>query len=351
MPSRSPETEVLLHCARQRITELGASRVAELCANQDFRWQGLHRMAKSQRIAPLVWTHLSRIAGDRVPTQLGEQWKAANMRNMLVTEHRARIMQRIFEFLGSRSIRVMLVKGAALDATVYDQPWYTQSADVDLLAEVPYKVLSRDEKIELNAISEGVPFELQFARHHDLDMNHVLGLDYPRIWRDAQPFTFRGHQTYIMSPEDMLLSACINLCRKRFRQLKEMASVNELIGSQTKLNWAKLAVNALECGSSRIVYASLAVARLLLGCEIPNRIGQDLRIGWLRRLAIQRLSSSLCQSLFQIPAPNREPWTEYLASGILRLSSYHSYQFIREVQATTAVRREKEHLLESEVRI
>jgi hypothetical protein len=28
--------------------------------------------------------------------------------------------------------------------------------------------------------------DVDFARHHDLDMNRVLDIDYPRMWREAR---------------------------------------------------------------------------------------------------------------------------------------------------------------------
>jgi len=279
-------------------------------------------------------------AARRMPPALAEHWKRQRIRNILVKKNQARRIREIVEFFAQRGTRVMLVKGAALDAAVYDEPWYTESADVDLLVDTRYSDLSKPDRLALNAILARGRFELEFMRHHDVDMNEVLDIDYRRLWAEARTLDVKGLATaYVTSPEDMLLLTCINLCRKRYVQLKGMVAVRELTRTFPGMDWAGLARNALACGASRIVYAALAITAQALGCAVPASALAGLRVGCTRRWAIHGLSRSVSAYLAQVPELPRGRATRLLASGLLRIASYRLPQFWREVQVHKTMRR------------
>jgi hypothetical protein len=238
----------------------------------------------------------------------------------------------------------MLVKGVALDVDVYEEPWFTESADADLLVDQHFGVLSKADQAILMAMVKGWPVELDFTRHHDLDMNKVLDINYPQLWGDARTVAIEGLQAYIMSPEDMLLAACINLCRKRYQQLKGMMAVREVIRAYPGLDWEKLARNARAWGASRVVYTACTITDLVLGVEVPHQALNALQVRFVRRWTIRNLSGILRSRLFQLPQPPREPAARLLASYLLRMASYRLYQFKREVQGQIALWRYRKAL-------
>jgi Uncharacterised nucleotidyltransferase len=341
MPNMAPETEVLLLCARQRMPESCAHRLLKLCGMEKFRWDLLCQAAVSYQIPSLVLTNLLKNGqvAERIPPAIGKHWRNIKIRNILAKKNQARMVGQIVKFFADRSIRVMLVKGAALDVAVYEEPWYTVSADADLLMDKPYVALSKADRAAIVAMVKGWPVEPEFTRHHDLDMNLVLDINYPRLWEDARAVAVEGLQAYIMSPEDMLLAACINLCRKRYQQLKGMVAVREVIQAFPGLNWEKLAGNALECGANWIVYTAITITTLVLGCEVPSQAMNALQVGFARRWTIRNLSCILSSRLFQLPQSPREPAARVLASHLLRIASYRPYQCWREVQGQLTLRR------------
>jgi hypothetical protein len=340
MRHQSLESEVLLLCARQRLPEPSAARVSELCRGAKFGWNRLCRAAVRHQIAALVLTNLQRCgAAACMPSALAEQWKLIRARNILLKKNQVLTIRKLVDFFAHRSTRVMLLKGAALDAAVYEAPWYTQSDDLDLMVDRPCCDLGPGDSAALRTLFNGWSVEIDFTRHHDVDMNRVLDVDYGRIWADARPWSVGSAAVHIMSPEDMLLTACINLCRKRYGQLKGMMAVRELIGTHTKLDWDKLARSARECGANRIVYAALTVTAHVLGCDLPGHAPDVLRIGFARGWAIRGLGRSISAHLFRIPQPPREPTVRRLASHLLRIVSYRAAQLRREVQAHIELRR------------
>src|SRR5262249_27724377 len=156
---------------------------------------------------------------------LAEQWQSSQIRNLKAKKRRAHAVGQLVQFLRARGTRVMLVKGAALDAAVYAQPWYVRSDDVDMIVDRPWADFAPADHRALNQFLDGKHIELDFMRPHDLDMNEVLHIDYARVWLDARPVELACGRVYLMSREDMLLTACINLCRKRYVQLKGMVGI------------------------------------------------------------------------------------------------------------------------------
>jgi hypothetical protein len=98
------ETEVLLLCASQRLSESAAARVGELCRAERFRWGGMYRAAVCHQIAGLVLPNLLKIdaAARRMPPAIAERWKRQRIRNMLVKKNQARVIREIVEFFAKR---------------------------------------------------------------------------------------------------------------------------------------------------------------------------------------------------------------------------------------------------------
>ncbi len=289
----------------------------------------------------MVLGNLLAIGGcvDRSPAGLIEAWKQRAAVNTLAKNRQAGIVRDVVAFFSQRGSRVMLLKGVALDAVVYDNLWRTQSGDADLLVDTPFDALTTDDAARLGDLIRGHGVELNFRRHHDVDMNGVLFVDYARMWSDARAISYRGEPAFVPSPEDMLLTACINLCRKRYRSLKGMVAVHDVIRAFPTLDWDTLLRSAQACGATRILYASLTLIAEGLGSDTLSGVSSHVQVGPPRRALIRFLCRALGRWCIQVPMRAHESLSERLASELLRVATYRRGHFLREIQAHRDLRR------------
>lgn len=263
-------------------------RVLFAATRQDFREE--HRLAV-EALAPFDLEHVAAIAESHgVAPIVGANLKAESLQrafyeNVLIKAQEAERVARGIARLREAGYQAMLLKGLALDLLVYREPWVTVSKDADLLLRPePGRRLAADEReVRRSLYRSGI--ECDLPGHHDVDMNGVLPVRFDRIWAAARAVDFHGQEAFVMAPEDLLLSLCINSCRKRYFRLKHLFDIAETV-HRIELDWDRLAARAREDRCEAIVYAALHVARETLGCEVP-----DLDLPRLRRLLIRRLAA------------------------------------------------------------
>jgi hypothetical protein len=185
-----------------------------------------------------------------------------------------RLAERLAQALGffeAHHIDVLLIKGFALDQLVYVPHALTTSLDVDLVLRVKQSELSLAEQRAIADVTHGCPLEYDFYEHHDVTLNGALPIDFGRVWRDAVPLPLAGHPAWVMCPEDLLLTACINACRKRFYQLKALCDIAEILRTYPDLNWAGIARRAQADRCQTIVYVAITAAALYLNARWPSQ--------------------------------------------------------------------------------
>jgi hypothetical protein len=214
---------------------------------------------------------------------------------MVRKEHRADRLTQALAYLDRKSIDVMLIKGAALDILVYDQPWYTVPHDVDLILRSRGEEIADDTRIEIMKFLHGSGIEFDYFAHHDVVINGALPIDFQEIWDNATRIKVGGHDIFLMSPEDMLMSVCINSCRKRFFRLKSLCDIAEVINTYPDLKWQELATRARAYECNNIIYTALLVTKMTLGCKLPPGLFDDLEVNPIRVRVIDRLVRHVSQ--------------------------------------------------------
>lgn len=286
----TPEDRVLFACARQDFLD-EHRRTVEALARRGIRWDVVAEAAEAQGVAPIVGFQLRRSV-DKLPPEVAERLERAFFENALVKAEQAQRLAEGIARLRAAGHQVMLLKGAALDLLVYREPWVVSARDVDLLLRPePGRTLAEDEKaVRRSLYQSGVECDLH--EHHDVNMNGVLPISFDRIWRDARPVSWHGADAFVMAPEDLLISLCVNACRKRFLRLKGLFDIAESTMRLQGLDWTRLAARAREDGCEGIVYAALRVTASTLGASVPPSALEDLRLHPLRvrllRAAIAR---------------------------------------------------------------
>ena len=299
------EDRVLFLAARQDFREEHRAAVEALSSVdwEPARWERLAAVAESHGVAPIVGANLKL-----------ERLERAFFENVLIKAQEAERLARGIARLREAGYQVMLLKGTALDLLVYREPWVTTSKDADLLLR-PERRLAEDEKaVRRSLYRSGI--ECDVPRHHDLDMNGVLPVRYDRIWAAARRVDYHGQEAFVMANEDLLISLCINSCRKRFFRLKHLFDIAEST-RRLELDWDRLAARAREDRCEGIVYAALHVTRETLGCRVPD-LG-ILRVPRLRAAVIRRLAARhLRRGSLAASPPAWLPYASYRPEQALR---------------------------------
>lgn len=265
------EDRILFACARQDFGPEHRQAVEELAGSDGIDFDGISFTAERHGVLPIVGANLRRCdpAVLRLSASLAERLETAVFENALLKERDAARLAEALASLRAVRLEAMLLKGAALDLLVYAEPWVTVSRDTDLLVRPLPGFQAGPEERELRSALYREGIECDLNRHHDVDMNGVLPIPFARIWQDARPIDFRGQAAWVMSPEDLLISLCINSCRKRFRRLKGLFDIAETIAAGN-LDWERLTRKTVSYRCEGIVFAALLTTGLTVGCGLPD---------------------------------------------------------------------------------
>jgi len=103
-----------------------------------------------------------------------------------------------------------------------------------------------------------------------------------KIWDRAVPAKIAGVDTLMMSPEDMLLHFCVHLPKHRYNRLIWLCDVLEII-EQTDIDWEYVIEIAEKYRTKAYMYYGLHFTDVLLGCDIPEEVLNELKPPWLER--------------------------------------------------------------------
>lgn len=320
-----PEEQLLIVCARRYISEPSVFKhhvpkdddskdndskdnVSKRAWDSDsgppagcaLDWNIVYTLAQQHGVAPMIHAVFQQNVPPHpsVPPEIRERFEQAYMHNVIVKSQAARQLERILAFFAQRDVRLMLIKGAACDLQVYAQPWYT-THDVDLVIGARRGALSREDRDAIRTFFSPLRgFEYDFYEHHDVTMNQTLAVDFGQIWSDARSVIFQGHPVWVMCPEDMLLAACINSCRKRYFRLKSLLDIAGIVGAHPTLDWTTFVQKARAYDCHMIAYTALFIARNLLNVRLPAMPLDKLCTGSARRAWIHLLSQRMSLSAF-----------------------------------------------------
>jgi hypothetical protein len=292
----TPEERILCACTRQEFSAAHQTAVTSLCVTSPIRWNVLWQAATYHGVAPLVYVNLCNCAAarERIPTQVARAFQDCASSNGAIKMRRARILRDMLALCGSFGIHVLLLKGVAADAVVFKEPWYTQSGDVDVVTrQTEPEIPTSHVKILYSHYGSRDDFELEYGSHHDVNLGGALPVRFDRVWQDAVQSRFYGEPAFVMCPEDLLVCACINSCRRRFLRLKPSLEIAETVSGTPGLDWQKVARIAQQSDCAAMVYAALLAADRTVGCALPKSALDGLPVSSFRATVIRKLVGSL----------------------------------------------------------
>jgi hypothetical protein len=284
-----PEDQLLYLFARQELTPGDQQAIKSLAGRNAIDWERLFDTAVKLGIAPLIHALIQRHPelDLHIPKPASQRLYRYVARNVLREARREQRLHMAIDNFRSRSMRVMLIKAAALKVAVYDCPWYTIAHDLDVILDRRRQSFAQAELAQLRRSLGWKGIEFDFYEHHDVNMNGVLNIDFDAVWRDARPVAYAGREVWLMCPEDLLISLCINCCRKRFFWLKSLCDIGETVRRYPTLDWTALAEKARQYGCQNIVYAALYVTSRTLGLDMRDSVLDSLNVSRVRAMCIR----------------------------------------------------------------
>lgn len=233
------EERLVLLCASFRMTPKQRELAKSVADESGLDWNRFYTCAHSHGLAPMVWRNLA--AGGlspSVPATVSALFGAATEANKRKKARRDEMLASVIDFVGALGMRVLLIKGAAMDLVIYDAPWLVASEDADIMFDKPVSAISHADyaNLERLVVNETI-VEWEFAVHHDVDMNGALDVDFASIWDRALPRSIAGRPVFVMCPEHMLLAACVNVARKGFNRIKGLSAIVDILGANPDINW------------------------------------------------------------------------------------------------------------------
>ena len=288
-----PEEQLLFALTRQRLLASHHDTVQRLCRTATIRWPLVATIAQQHGVAPMLYANALQCPGlaAHMHPPILKQLQGCAAYSMITKARRAEQLTDILAFFHHKCLDVLLIKSAALDLCVYDKPWYTLGYDLDISVRVKSHEISRNERQEItNFLQKLDGIEFEYSDHHDVTMNGILSVDFQSIWHDARKIRYHSQEVFVMSPEDMLLTACINSCRKRYFKLKNLFDIATIVEKNAGLQWPVFIEKARAYQCQAIAYAALFITQSTVGCDLPEDVLARLTPAPLRAAMIRWLS-------------------------------------------------------------
>ncbi len=333
----SPVDRFLLTCTRQACGPEHLQRAAAISREEEFDWDQMFDTATDHSVAPLIYVNLQRCAqsGMPVPDAVLHRFKLQAARYAILKKRQATRLAKALAEFHEQGIEVMIIKGGALDLLVYEQPWYTVPHDVDLVLRATREEMGGKYVPHL----DGYGIEYDFMTHHDIIMNGALPVDFDQIWADSEGAELQGQPVSVMRADDMLISLCINSCRKRYFRLKALCDIAETVAAYPQMDWNQLASRAKLFKVNYIVYTALLAVQMALGARLPGDLLSTLGVGPIRRRLIGYLANRSSLSAFGSLASGRQLFNRQISwQLLLPYASFYPNQIWRRLRFAWATR-------------
>ena len=301
-----PEDQLLLICLRQNFTAEHAWAVCELANSTRMDWDQIALTAKQHGIPSLIYRNLTlcQAEGLDIPEKSIHKFKLSIYKNAMVKKRQTERLIRALSFLHDSDLEVMLIKGAALDCCVYENADYVISEDIDIIIHEKREKLPQAILNEIDVFLHAQGIEYEYFVHHDFDVNGLLPIDFESVWEHAEHAEYLGHPVLLTSTTDLLISLCINSCRKRYFRLKSLCDISETIQIKKDISWQQVVERARNFQCENIIYTALLVTTLATGCNLPADWEDYFVIRPIRQKLIKTTLDYVIKRISFYPYPN-----------------------------------------------
>lgn len=246
-------------------------------------WDLFERIAKANEILPWL-TYQMKEQGlfDRLPAALRETFQAETDRVRGRNERRNEKAMPVLRDLAQAGVSFSIIKGVGLSETIYRNPNYKKSNDIDLFVhrrdiDAIYRAyaahgfipiaerVNHDEKKQRELTMHAAPFVSR-------DLSCVLGtqwglktfrysfrLDYPGIWSRAHRTDFHGVPIQTLAPEDQIIHLSLHYGYFKTYLKDLMDLINLVRAYRTKIDWTFLHEESVRTGADNHVGYAFAL--------------------------------------------------------------------------------------------
>lgn len=277
-------------------TDWSSATISALTQLAPAQWQTLVLLAEQQQVAALLYYRWKRYQQEvPLPTQIKAMLYArfyySAGRNQLLWQE----ISAIADLFHQHQIALLVLKGAALLATVYPDKALRQMADIDLLVaeETIGKAVELLQRRGYQAKSQlGETITDHFTILHHLPPfihpgskicielhltvappQRTYSVDSADLWAAAQPLPAVGPSALTLAAEDLLLYTCMHATYRHLFELgaRFLCDVDAIVRHyQASLDWERIVARAQEWQWGNGVFLGLHLAHRLLETPIPS---------------------------------------------------------------------------------
>lgn len=291
-----------------RDSSLASDRTLTETARSVSDWDNAVSISASHCILPQVM----RVVSDLKGTGIVPEGVVSRLRDLTHTDvalqARLRIaLKEMLPVIRENGAEVIVLKGPAIAQLLYERPGERTYKDLDLLCReedygkvwealtsLGYRTTA-GPTLPARKAEQETHFERKF--HHPDGLARVdvhpdamkLGVR-PRhaddLWKRAVPTMLEGEPTWVLSPDDQLLTLCVHLHRHGFIRLIWFKDIDLLLRRHgDDLDWDMIRADARAEGSESSLWYSLMLTRKLLGTPLAPETEKSFRPNPLIRLA------------------------------------------------------------------
>ena len=311
-PDLPPEMCFILACLRLTPNQEEVNRIEKM-SRAKIAWPEFLRWVDRNRVAPLVYTNLSRYAGKTVPSAIMNALRSRFQGNASRGLGNAAELVRLCHLLQENDIPVLPLKGSLLALQVYGNLALRHAGDIDLLiaphqVELADRLLQRDYRRTLPAIRLTASQQRRFLRlshhfayvdnrsHRRLELHwrsihhqppHVM--DVSRLLSRASTVAVTASSFPGLALPDLVLYLCAHGAHHFWFRLFWLADLAEIMRGHPDLDWQYLMTLARESGILGPLAQGVILAHQLLDVPLPEVMRtyalQDRRVSYSTQVA------------------------------------------------------------------
>ena len=284
-----------------------------------FDWQTLAQRAVSDGLAPLLYRRLQAEPG--VNAAALEQLKRSYYQNLSANHIRLTELRRLGQLLHPHGIRLLVLKGAALAQTVYEDPALRFMGDLDVAVPAPQaetalaelqaagytlhqeQALGQPDRAAMQefgwhlrltkwVLGQQIELEFHWPLRQSVLVSQVAHLDLGHIWSTAVPLDLDAN-LWQPAPPAMLLHLCLHTgLQHRFSDLglRHYLDIDRLVSHHQHEPdfWPAFVRLAQSARAAQVSYFCLWLTQTLLGCQMPASVLRQLAPAPWKRALFQR---------------------------------------------------------------
>jgi hypothetical protein len=301
--SWTAEDRLLLFCCRTKIGQETKNIIIE-AKKKGINWNSFLEKARENGVSAIVSLRLNEINNHfpKIPSNISEELKKDyylnSAKNALIFEE----LRKVLKAFKESGLPAIVLKGAALASTVYENLALRPMTDVDLLVKKEDLLLA-DERLKLlgympsdrsandmnfsssyltsldyrNSFQNSPSFHIHwhFVNSTVPNESYIHHVKMENIWRDTEKADIAGVETLVMAPHHLIIHLSEHALRVSHsaNKLCFFCDVNEAVHFYgSKLDWNKLVDESFKFHLNRMVYLSLHFTSQFLGTGIPEDV-------------------------------------------------------------------------------